>query len=107
MKFFQSIEDNFAAIGINSYQSKKQYPFNAKCAVIVMLYGLNVISTAGYPLHVANDFGEYVYSAFSFFGATVCCVSMLTIILMTPKLFKFLSGMDKIVKKSELKSNIL
>lgn len=102
MKIFQSIQDNFALLGINSCQSSQKHPFNVNILATVIWC---VFSTASYVLwfiYEADSFGDYMNSALYTFESLICIAGLSALIWKIDQWFQFIEILEITINKSEL-----
>lgn len=103
MKLFQSIQNSFAHMGINSDQSIQSHSFNIKNVISILLHITSVISTILYLLKVADSFGDYTNAAFSISGVTVSGLGAVNVIWTMKKWFNVMNDFEKIINKRKSK----
>lgn len=105
MKIFHSIQKNFAILGVDLYQSKQDHAFNQRNVMVLIIFGLSLISGCVSVSH-ANTFSEYI-NAFHI-GVTVAFGGLTFAIVMYQMklLFAFIESIEKLIDESECNSNI-
>lgn len=105
VKIFQSIQKNFAILGIDSFQSKQTYSFNERNVMVLLIFGLSVISGCVSVAH-ANTFKEYI-NAFHI-AVTVAFGGLTFVIVMCQMkiLFRFIDSIEDEFEKSKKKNRI-
>lgn len=101
MKIFQSIQTNFAILGINRNQSVQKHNTNFKNLVSLILHGFITISYLLYLVRIASTFREYTDGIFATSAVIVCGVSMAIVIWTMAKWFKLIDNLESIIIDSE------
>lgn len=98
-KVLQSIQRNFAILGIDSYQSNQNYSFNKRNVMVLFIYGLSLISGCVSVAH-ANTFKEYINA---FHIAVTIAFGGLTFVIVICQmkiLFRFIDSVEEEIEKS-------
>lgn len=109
IKLFQSTQESYAFLGINSQQSVQKYQFNRRILTIVLIYSLMCISHAIILIQALSSVNSFTECANSIFGtATSFFILMcfaITIYFM-PQLFNCIENCEKIVDERKCDSCI-
>lgn len=101
MKIFQVLQQNFAILGIDSSQSSRKNPLNAKIFISLFMYGIFIVLSVFYILNEANNFEEYttgIYSTASIVLTNICYV---IITCTMANCFKFIDFLEITLNESE------
>lgn len=107
-KLFQSTQESYAFLGINSQQSAQKYPLNRRILTVLLIYSLMCISHAIVLIQALSSVNSFTECANSIFGtATSIFIAMcfaITVFYM-PQLFKCIENCEKIIdeRKCECK----
>ena len=101
MKLFQSVQRQFAELGINSQQLIQTYPFNRTILLISFSYVCNIISYSSFMYYEANTFREYTDSVYVTSTNVLVAICFAIVVLQVEGFFKFISCCVEIVATSE------
>lgn len=99
-KVFQSIQRNFAILGINSYQSKQSHSFNVRNVMVLLIFGLSLISGCVSVAH-ANTFKEYINAFHIAVTVAFGGLTFVIVICQMKILFQFIDSFEEEVNKSK------
>lgn len=102
IKFFQTLQENFAIVGIRSNQSIQKSPFNRRNSVALFMHSILVVLSLLYVLYDAHSFQEYTNGLYSVLAFIVSVICFIIIIWTTDKWFEFIEFLENTVNKSEL-----
>lgn len=98
MKFFKSIKQHFAIVGINSFQSIQKRRFNSRNVFVI---SINLTQAILYVFYEATSFREYVMSVFVFSTLIVVNIAFPAFIWKMPKVFELMNNFEKTINKSK------
>lgn len=101
MKIFQTIENNFALMGITADQSTHKYPFNARNLLVLLTLLTTLFSDVMYLIYDTNDFKEYTISVFSASTMTVAICIFCIILFRMRRIFDYLNHIEGIINNSK------
>lgn len=101
MKIFESIQKYFAFVGINSHQSLRNHPFNARNLTTIFIFALSIFSNLVHFFCVANSFSEYTSSIIHISTILVSAINFTIFIYKMPELFGIIKSFEEIINKSE------
>lgn len=101
MKFFQSIQEYFAIMGINSSQSVDVHPFNRSNLITLLIFCMLVITSNKFLLFEAKYFEEYIDSFYLTCTGTLAAINFVVIIWKMTKVFEFIKGLESVVHRSK------
>lgn len=107
MKLFQSLQENFAIMGITSDQSTKNSPFNGRILATLSSQILTVILIAVFIFHDAYTFWEYANNIFNMAGAIILVVFFAIIIFSMRKFFALIKSCETVVAESKFECKII
>lgn len=100
MKILQSVQHNFATLGINLSQPIQQHPLNLKRLLIILVFGtantLNYVS-----IFQAHSFKEYIDSIHVGLALTLGSTLFGIILFQRTKISELIRCFEKIVNNSE------
>lgn len=99
IRVFQSIQRNFAILGIDSYQTKQSHAFNVRNALVLFIFALSIISGCVSVAH-ASTFKENI-NAFHI-AVTVAFGGLTFVIVMCQMkiMFQFIESVEEEIEKS-------
>lgn len=95
MDGIETIRKRFAIIGIEPYQSTRL----TKNLLVLLMYAINLTMNGTFLIYGADNFQEYVNSAFTCSTLIVGTTAFAIIIWKMKKIMKFLKHLDKTIKK--------
>lgn len=102
MKVFQTIQKQFAILGISSPRPPIQkYPFNERIYFGFLLFGCSTVSKFVYIFHVASGFIEYVECVSVISGSIIIIVCFGAIVFRKSTIFESVDLMEKLLDASE------
>lgn len=101
MEIFQSIQKNFAILGIDRKQLTEKRNTNDKNLLSLFLHGFFTIAYFLYLVRIANNFREYAAGIFETSAVLICGVSMIIIVRTMPKWFKLIDNLEEVINCSE------
>lgn len=101
MKLFQSVQENFAVIGVTSDQSMQSNAFNNRILAAVSTYTLNVALYIVFLFHDASTFGEYTYNIYSNSATILILICYIIVVFKMNKCFALIDRCATVVAKSE------
>lgn len=107
MKLFQSVQENFATLGITREQSIRNNPFNARMLAAFSTYILMIASIAVFFFHDANTFWEYTNNIYNLSAIILIFISFVTVVFNMRKCFALIDSCAAVVAKSEWTKNVL
>lgn len=107
MKLFQSVQENFAVIGVTLDQSMKINPFNERILAALLSYTLNVASYIVFLFHDATTFLEYTYNIYANSATILILICYIIVIFKMKKCFALIDGCANIVAEGKLMQIVL
>lgn len=102
IKFFQSIQSNFAILGIKPSQQCQKSLFNtANSSALAILVHFSVATTA-FLLYYANNFKELADSFCTASTATAATLNFIILICNSTKVYKLIENCESAVQKSKI-----
>lgn len=101
MEIFQSIQNNFAILGIGRNQLTRKHNTNVKNVLSLFLHTFFTIANFLYLARMANNLREYADGIFTTSAVLVCGASMLIIVWTMPNWFELIDNLEKIINSSE------
>lgn len=98
MKVFQTVQDQFAILGIGPLN----HPLNGKILVDFLLFGCIFASHTVYTYRVADSFMEYMTCIFSISNTFAMFVAFAAVVYRKTTLFKSLDDMGKLIDTSKM-----
>lgn len=108
MKVLQTVQKNFAVLGINPKRiNPKQSKSDGKIVMTWLILSLATTSSAIFLLVEAKTFQEYTNNIYSTSAGAVLATTFTIVIFKMEKLFESIDSLEDIIDKSELVLNIL
>lgn len=101
MEVIKIIRKQFAMIGIVSDQSTIMYPFNAINLMVLFMFVIDLIINGVYFFYGAENFQEFVNSAFACSALIVSAMAFATLIWEMAKIYEFLKNLEKTIENRE------
>lgn len=102
MTVFQSLEENFAFVGITEKQSRQKNPFNLRILMSSITFVVSLVFNFVFLFYIANDFEEYIESFYISTTMLGNSIVFANYVWKMPNLFKCFEGFRNIIGKSEL-----
>lgn len=99
MKAFQSIQADFALLGICTDESRKKRDLNAKSWIIFSSYVLGTISSGYYFIYADKSFEQYIKSYSTHTCFLVCVLQFANLFWQMPKLTAFFLTISDLVQQ--------
>lgn len=100
LKVFQSIQRNFAILGVGLHQSKQSYPFDVRNVLVLFIFGLSLISASVSVAH-AHKFKEYINTFHIAVTVAFGGITFVIVMCQMKKLFQFIDIIEDEVEKRE------
>lgn len=104
MKILQSLQHNFAILGIDEYQSKQKHSFNVRSVSVLLIFGISLISGCVSIAH-ANTFKEYLNAFHIAVTVAFGGLTFIIVICQMKILFPFIDYVEKVIDESKRKSS--
>lgn len=101
MMIFQSIQKNFAAVGISSNLVDQSYPFNWKILLGFIALVSYFISNLMYTFCEAKTFAEYNQSMYMSALTITIIFALIIVLVNVTKLFNLMNGFENLANTSE------
>lgn len=101
MKVIEILRRQFAMIGIVSDESTMSHPINLINLMILLMFVIDLIINGVYCFHGADNFQDYVNSAFACSALTVSMMAFVTLIWEMAKVYEFLENLEKAINNRE------
>lgn len=105
MKFFQSVQSQFAMMGIILQQLTQKNPFNRTILLIFFSYTCNIISYCIFMYYEANTFQEYTESFYVTSTDVLVALCYASVVFRVDGFFKFIDACVKLVASSKWNFN--
>lgn len=105
MKIFQTIQKNFAMLGISANQTRERSSINFKNSIAFVLILLNFCSQFINLIFLADNFEEYTICIYAFFTVMMFEMEFGIHVWKMTKLFKFIENFQRLIESSELNRN--
>lgn len=101
IRIFQTVQKNFAFLGISPALMDQPYPFNRRILFGCLIFGSALISVFISIIFEANTFWEFSQSAF--FGSVLVSgiLALLFLVFRVPRLFKLIASFEHVIETSE------
>lgn len=101
MKLFQSVQKNFAVLGIirPSQPIQTQYHFNKKILKISLWFCLEFILNGTFLAFVACTFREYTHTIYTTSASIMVIIYYAILVFKTAKLFELIDNFEKVFEK--------
>lgn len=103
MTLFESTEQYFLVVGINSNQTIQKNRLNVRNSMIMFYFGIAIGCDVSYVIYEAKSFQEYNISIYITSTLLVTLINFVYLIWKTPKVFEIFNCIEDIVNKSKLK----
>lgn len=101
MEVIEILRRQFAMIGILSDQSTMSHPINLLNLMFLLMLFIDLIINGVYCFYGADNFQDYVNSAFTCSAVSVGIMAYVTLILEMGKVHEFLENLEKSINNRE------
>lgn len=101
IKFFELIQKNFAAIGIDPNLIDQSHPFNEKISLSFLIITLSLTCNLMYTICEAKTFAEYTKSIFMCSITAIIFVDSVILLLNVTQLFNLIEGLENFANTRE------
>lgn len=101
VKFFQSVQNNFEMLGISSHRATQNRLLDVKFWMILLQFGVVLISYICFIFHEAKTFEEYTSSMYSILTVLATALHFLMNQWKMRNLFHFTANLENFINKSE------
>lgn len=101
MKIFQSIQKNFAVLGIDRNQLLQKHNTNFRNSVSLFLHCFITVSYLVYIVHIASTFREYIDGIFVTSAVVVSGLSMAIVVSAMEKWFNLIFSLESVIVTSK------
>lgn len=101
MEIFKSCRQYLMNVGINTHQSTRKHPFNARNVLALTVSALCVTSNIIFLLYDTETFEEYISTLYSLSTAMICKITFMIAMWKMKKLFEIFDGFQCVIGKSE------
>lgn len=101
MKLYQSVQRQFAVLGINSQLLIQKYPFNRTILLMFFSYICNIISFCIFMYYDVNTFREYTDSIYVTSTDVLVVICFGNVVFGVAGFFKFIDNCVELVASSE------
>lgn len=106
IKIFESVQNNFELLGISSHRANQNHFLDVKFWMILLQFGVVLISYMCYIFYEAKTFEEYTSTMYSILTLLTTALHFLMHQWKMRNLFKFIVNFENFINKSEYKIRV-